>query len=348
MARTPARERVLSALHHQRPDRTPRDFWAEPPALRRLLEHMGVSEEQMLERLGVDIRRIQAVEPEPRPIGGGVLQNMWGERFVYRATPWGPLREDLPGALAGARSFQEIRDFPWPSPDVLDHSGLQGLCRRYDGYAILYGFADVWQRPALVRGWAPFFEDMVERPEWAHALCRRFTDFYLEDYTRAQRASDGRIDLFLLISDLGGQRGPLISPAMFREFALPYIRAMIERIHELGGAVLFHSCGNVASFLPDLIAAGVDILDPIQPVAPEMEPERLRAEYGGRLCFHGGLDTQRLLPFGSPEEVRAEAARYCATLGADGGYILAPAHLFQPDVRPENILAMYDDPDEAA
>ena len=85
----------------------------------------------------------------------------------------------------------------------------------------------------------------------------------------------------------------------------------------------------------------MDVLDPIQPAGPEMAPERLEAEFAGRICFHGGMDMQRLLPHGTPAEVRAEARRYCQVLGRAGGYILGPAHLFQPDVPPENILAVY-------
>jgi len=336
------RERVLMALAHQRPDRTPRDFWAEPAALNRLYAHVGYrDEERLLTELGVDVRRINAVEPEPIRLGNGVYRNMWGEQFVYQQTAWGPMREDLPGALAGASSLEEILSFPWPSCDMLRYDHIPALVRRYERYAVLYGFADVWQRPALVRGWGPFLEDMVERPDWAHALCQRFADFYVEDYTRAQQAAGGRIDLFLLISDLGGQRGPLISLAMFRMFVAPYLQQMIACVHSLGAKVLFHSCGNVEPFIEELIRLGVDALDPIQPVGHAMSPEHLAAKYAGRICFHGGIDTQTLLPFGSPKEVMAEAGRYCTALGAEGGYILAPAHLFQPDVPPENILALY-------
>jgi uroporphyrinogen decarboxylase len=193
-----------------------------------------------------------------------------------------------------------------------------------------------------VRGWENWFLDMIERPEWAHYLSRRFTDFYLEDYTRAAEVSGGRIDLYLLISDLGTQRGPLISRALFREFVAPYLGEMIDRIHGLGARVLFHSCGCIAAFIPDLIALGVDILDPIQPAGPEMAPERLKREFGDRLCFHGGIDMQGVLPHGSPDDVRNEVRRYCGIMGEGGGYILAPAHLFQPDVPPENIVAFYE------
>ena len=336
------RERVLLALQHQEPDRVPRDFWAEPPAMNRLFAHLGhADEERLLRELGVDLRHL-SVEPPARAIGGGVWQTMFGERFVYRDTPWGPMREDLPGALAEAESLAELQAFDWPPPDLLDHAALPALCARHDGFALIYGFADVWQRPALVRGWERFFLDMAERPEWAHLLCRKFTDFYLEDYTRAAAATGGRIDLYLVISDLGSQRGPLISPAMFREFAAPYLSEVFDRIHELGGRAMFHSCGAIERFIPDLIELGVDLLDPIQPIGAEMQPERLKAEYGERLCFHGGIDMQRLLPRGTADEVRTQVRRYCDVLGAGGGYILSPAHLFQPDVPPENILAMYD------
>jgi len=338
-----SRERVLTALAHQQPDRTPRDFWAEEPAWNRLLAHVGCADrEPLLRQLGIDLRHLNAGEPREREVGGGIFQNFWGERYIWQPTPWGPMREDVHGALAGAKSLAELETFAWPTPDQKDYSDLREYCRAHDEYALVYGFADVWQRPALVRGWEGMFLDMVERPDWADFLCRKFTDFYLEDYTRAAEVSRGRIDLYLLISDLGSQHGPLISLPMFRQCVAPYLKEMIDRIHHLGARVLFHSCGAIWLFIPDLIELGVDVLDPIQPVGPDMTPERLKADFGDRLCFHGGIDMQKLLPCGTPEQVRAEVRRYCETLGKGGGYILGPAHFFQPDVPPENVLAVYD------
>ena len=267
------RERVLAALRHEPPDRTPCDFWAEPPTWRRLLAHTGHTRRgQLLDELGVDVRHLETPGLPEREEGQGVFQNAWGERFLYQTTPWGPMREDVEGALARARSLAELEAFPWPAPDCIDRSGLREQCHRLERYALLYGFADVWQRPALVRGWESFMLDMLERPEWVHFLCRKFTDFYLEDYARAAEATQGRIDLYLLISDLGTQRGPLISKALFHEFVAPYLKEMIDRIHGLGGKVLYHSCGLIRPFIPDLIGLGVDILDPIQPTGPEHEP----------------------------------------------------------------------------
>ena len=336
------RERVLTALEHRQPDRTPCDFWAEEPSWKRLLAHVGHDDrDRLLDDLGVDVRHLEVPSPPERAVGNGVCQNFWGERYIYRPTPWGPMREDVRGALAEAESLTDLERFDWPTPGLFDYSTLPGQCRRWEHHALLYGFADVWQRPALVRGWEGMFLDMIERPDWVHFLSRKFTDFYRDDYTRAAAATRGRIDLYLLISDLGGQTGPLMSLAMFREFVAPYLKEMIDCIHGLGARVLFHSCGAIRLFIPDLIALGVDVLDPIQPVTPEMAPERLKADFGAQLSFHGGIDMQHLLPSGSPDEVRDEVRRYCDTLGRGGGYILGPAHLFQPDVPPENVLAVY-------
>jgi uroporphyrinogen decarboxylase len=254
------------------------------------------------------------------------------------------MREDIPGALAAAESLADLEAFPWPTPDERDYSELSRQAREHEGFALVYGFADVWQRPALVRGWEGMFLEMAAHPERVHFLCRKFTDYYLEDYSRAAEATGGRIDLYLLISDLGSQHGPLISLAMFRQFVAPYLGEMARHIHQLGGRVLFHCCGAIDAFIPDLIELGVDVLDPIQPVAPDMAPERLKAKYGDRLSFHDGIDMQKLLPFGTPEQVEAEARSYCEVLGRGGGYILGAAHLFQSDVPTENVLAVYSHP----
>ena len=335
-------ERVLVALRHEQPDRTPCDFWAEPPALKRLYAHLGHSDkDRLLAALGVDVRHLDAPAPAERAVGDGLFQNFWGERFIYNQTPWGPMREDTKGALAGARSFTELEAFPWPTPDCIDRSQLKVQCARYEQYAQLYGFADIWQRPALVRGLENMFLDMAEQPEWVHFLCRKFTDFYLEDYTRAAEITHGRIDLYLVISDLGSQNGPLISMEMFREFIAPYLREMCACIHRLGGRALFHSCGTVWTFISELIACGVDVLDPIQPTCPQMQPENLKRMFGDRLSFHGGMDMQSLLPRASPDVISNTVRHYCAGLGRNGGYILGPAHFFQPDVPPENVLAVY-------
>ncbi|MCL2099848.1 MAG: hypothetical protein FWH24_05385, partial [Oscillospiraceae bacterium] len=253
---------------------------------------------------------------------------------------WGKMREDTYGALYNAVCLDELKAFKWPDNDVMDYSGLREQCRkaREKKLAVRYGFADIWQRAGLARGMENHLIDMAENPEWAHYLSRVFTDFYLEDYRRAWEASGGEIDIFLVISDLGTQRGPLISVSMFDEFVAPYLIEMAELIHGFGAKVMFHSCGNIAAFIPSFISCGVDILNPVQPVDEKMSPESL-ARYSGKICFHGGIDVQRLMPIGTPGEIKREARRCAEIFGA--GYILCPAHFFQPETPPENIIALY-------
>lgn len=337
-----SKERVKAAILHQKPDRTPRDFWAETPTLNRLFDHVGYNDEdRLLRQLDIDIRHLDAKAPQDREVEPGIYQNFWGERYIKKQTPWGQMPEAVPGALARAATFKDLQNFNWPDVEDFDYSGLPEMCDRYRDYSLLYGFADIWQRPALVRGWQGMFLDMTEHPEWVHFLARTFTDFYIRDYTKAAEVTNGQIDIYLLISDLGSQSGPLISPAMFREFIAPYIKEMTEHIHSLGAFVLYHSCGAIYPFINDLIELGIDVLDPIQPTGPEMSPENLKNNFGDRLTFHGGIDMQKLLPTGTPQQIARQARRYCQTIGKEGGYILAPAHFFQPDVPPQNIMALY-------
>ena len=334
-------ERVMAVLGGGRTDRPPFDFWAEEPTLNRLFAYLGHSDlERFLDDMRVDIRAFNAGQPEAKDIGGGVFENMWGERFIYQETGWGKMREDTRGALYNAESMDELEAYAWPDNDVMDYSKLREQVReaRDKKLAVRYGYADIWQRPGLARGIENHLADMLVNPGWAHYLSGVFTDFYLEDYKRAWEASGGEIDIFLVISDLGTQRGPLISGDMFGEFVAPYLIKMAELIHGFGAKLMFHSCGDIAQLIPAIIGCGVDVLDPIQPAGADMSPASL-SKYAGQVCFHGGIDVQRLLPEGTPEQIKREVRAYARTLGA--GYIAGPAHFFQPGTPPENIIALY-------
>ncbi len=172
------RERVRAALEHRQPDRVPRDFWAEEPTWRRLLAHLGHDDrDRLLAQLGIDVRHLRVPALPEHVLEEGLFQNFWGERYIYKETGWGPMREDVKGALAEATSWADLERFPWPTADQLDHSSLAEQCRHYDQYALLYGFADVWQRPGLVRGWEGMFLDMSERPDWVHFLAHNSPTF---------------------------------------------------------------------------------------------------------------------------------------------------------------------------
>jgi len=336
-----SRARVLASIRRENTDRIPYDFWAEEATINRIFNHVGHDDlERILIDFNVDIRHINHIVPKERKIGD-FYRNYWGEQYIYKETPWGRVREDIKGALSDSDSLDEMKTFDWPSHDMFDYSELESLCNKYENYAIIYGNCDIWQRPTLVRGFEKALLDHILHPEIIHFLARKFTDFYKEDYERAYKKCKGRIDIFLIYSDFSGQNGPLISRQMFREFVAPYLKEMIDLIHELGAYCMFHSCGLLYPYINELIELGVDILDPIQPIGESMKPENLLNEFGGRICFHGGIDTQNLLPFGSPDEVEQEVKHYASVFGYKGGYICSPAHFFQPDIPPENIIAFY-------
>ncbi len=337
-----SKERVIKSINHEEVDRVPFDFWIEKPALERLNSFLDIADlDSILDKFKVDIRHIEAHEPKEKKLGK-FYQNFWGERYIYKNSKWGPTREDIPGALSEVKNNKELKDFDWPKNNDFSYAQIGQQCDKYENYAIMYGFADIWQRPCLLRGMENALMDLYINPEWVHFLGRKFTDFYIEDYKNAYKASSGRIDIFLVISDLGTQHAPLISLELFDEFIAPYLIEIVNAIHDLGAFVMYHSCGMVLPFIERLIEIGIDILDPIQPVAPEMSPRNLKDNFGDQLCFHGGIDVQKLLSQGIPEDVKKEIKYYLDTFGKEGGYICSPSHLFQPDIPPENILAFYE------
>ena len=337
------KERVLNCINRLDFDRIPCNFRAEEPTLKRLFEHVGHYDyDKLLCDLHIDTRFVDSIAPGEKDYGD-FIQNYWGERYIYTQSQWGKVRHNLPGVLREAESLQELEDFSWPTVDMMDYSGLKKRCEKYSDYAIIYGSGDIFTRPSLVRDIEPFLIDMHDNPEFVHFLAGKFTDFYIEDYTRAQKESDNGIDIFICYTDLATQRGPFFSPLMFDEFLAPYLKRLADRVHDLGALLFFHTCGESYDFFDRLINCGVDIIDPIQRTSDKMAPERLKADFGSRVCFHGGIDVQTTLPYGTPEEVRAEVRRYIDVFKESGGYICSSAHFMQHDTPPENIIAMYDE-----
>ena len=334
------RERVMAAIDHQPTDRVPADLWAEDEVWERLIRDLGArNRDDVLERFDVDLRYVSPVYP-PETITNGVKQNMWGERWMMTNTPWGMNWEHVNGALADVTSLAEIEAFPWPSCDDVDYSTLARQCDQYEGYAIVYGNADIFERPGLVRGWENLLCDTALNPEWVDCLAKKFLDYFVEDFTRCLEATRGRIDIFWALTDLGTQSGLLQSRETFHRFIAPPIRTLAEMSHDNGVKFMFHSCGAVRELIPDLIELGVDILNPIQPEC--MDVAGLKRNFGKRLSFWGGLGTQTTMPFGTPAEVRTKVQWLAQTLGDGGGYLLAPTHYIEPDVPWENILALRD------
>ena len=339
------RERVLAAVDRRLGDRTPADYKAEPEVNRYMMEHLRVDGyEDLLRRLEVDVRRLEPryVGPPLEQFGDGVFEDYWGIRSKHLKADHGSYDMHVHTPVWDARSVEDLEQHAWPWPDIFDYSVMRQQCARYRDYAVMYEGADLFTRPCILRNMENVMLDMIERPEMAHFLFDKFTAFYCEDIARAMEAAHGGFDIYCEWSDYGTQRALLISIPMFREFLAPYLKRMIDVCHSAGVKFMAHSCGAIRPLIPDLIALGVDVLDPIQVAAQGMEPAALKREFGDKLAFHGGICTQRTLPFGTPDDVRSAVLDRIATLGAGGGYILASSHDLSADTPPENIVAMYD------
>jgi uroporphyrinogen decarboxylase len=193
-----------------------------------------------------------------------------------------------------------------------------------------------------MRGYAASLEDLIVAPDFVEAFLERYLDFWTRLTKAALQALGGLVDLAMVGDDLGTQQGPLLSPALYRRLIKPFHARMVQTIKRFGKPVLLHSCGSVAAFIPDLIDAGFDALNPVQVSARDMDSARLKREFGAQLTFWGGIDTQRVLPRGTPAEVRDEVRRRIADLGPGGGYVLAAVHNIQAEVPVENIVAMWE------
>ncbi len=181
---------------------------------------------------------------------------------------------------------------------------------------------------------------MIDEPQTASRILQRINDFEMEHYRKMLEAGHGMVDILRPHDDYGTQISLLFSIDMWREFFKENTRRLVNLAHQYNAFYQQHSCGAVGELIPEFIECGVDALEPVQKVKG-LEPEYLAKAYGGQIVFHGGIDTQQLLPYGRAEEVKAETARFMDLLGRDGGYILMASQGFEGDVPVENIEAVY-------
>jgi len=307
-----------------------------------LRERRGVSAAAFLE----DALDLQAVAP--RYVGPALAEgtDCWGVRRRPVSYGLGSYDEIEHYPLAEVRTVDDVRGHPWPTTDWFDYESMRpridALSRRGCGIWA-YGWGNIFETAWYMRGFERMFTDFVLQPELAAAIFSRVTDFYVEHYRRLLCAGRGAIDIAMTADDLGSQTGLLMSPAMWREQLMPYHVRLNKAIHEFGVRIAYHSDGAVQSLVGGLIEMGVDILEALQFDAAGMDPIALKRGHGERLCFAGGVSVQHTLPFGTVEDVRRETRRLIDTLGANGGYILGPAHAIQAGTPPENIVAMFDE-----
>ena len=339
------RERVLRALSHKTTDRVPVDFWATPETTEKLRVHFNTrDDEDILRALDIDIRQFQPLYKgviEKRP-DGSYIDEMGVHRRPVK-NEFCVYEEYASSPLGFVESVKDFEDYKWPDIDSFDFESLPGrIGEAHKTYYIKMQTGGLFELAWALRGYEQFLIDMIEAPEIAHYIMGRLTDFYCEYVVRAMRYAGDKYDMVYTYDDIASQNTLLISKDMWKEFIRPYHVKLSGVIRGFGKTVMYHSCGAVYDMIPLLAELPIDVLNPIQPLAAGMDFERIKENFGGGLCFHGGMDIQRLLPYGSVEDVRAAARRAIATLGKGGGYILTSAHYIQADTPVNNILAMYE------
>lgn len=336
------RERWLAVLQRRVPDRVPMDYWSTDEAHDRLKAYLRVDDDRALfERLHID----RPFTVEPRYVGPPIRADRDVYGITYRDVDYGTgvYREVVGNPLARYTSADEIEaNYRWPSADWWDYASIPDQIIGWEDYPIRGGGSEPFLTYKDLRGQEQAFMDLVLNPEMVHYCLDRLFDLAYQNTLRIYEAIPGQVMITYVAEDMGTQEGLLYSPGQIHEFLIPRMKRIMDLAHQAGAYVFHHSDGAIRRILPDMIAAGIDVLNPIQWRCKGMEREGLKRDFGDQLVFHGAMDNQYTLPFGTVEEVRREVEDNLRILGAGGGYILAPCHNIQPVSPPESIVAMYE------
>ena len=349
-----SRERILAAINHQPVDRVPTDIWATPEVWEKLRLRYG-SEGNIQKELHIDgIKDVRPSYIGPAfevecPMDAGqdyqVLYGIWGAGLHWVVNDSGRYLEQTDFPLAHIKTMDQLAGVQWPDADWFDYAAMREEVEHlHPDHVVMSGYMAPVYIHNLLRGMEMSLMDPLLEPEMTHVLMENVCNFLFEYHRRIFETCDGLIDISQVTDDLGSQSGPMFSLEMYRDFYAPHHRRFMKLCRDFGIKVFHHDDGSMRSFLPDLIESGIDILNPVQWTCPGMELDGLKSDYGQKICFHGGIENQRILPFGTPDEVRTEVRHCIDALGKDKtGYILAPCHNLQSITPIENIIAMYDE-----
>jgi uroporphyrinogen decarboxylase len=336
------RERWLAVFRRKKSDRVPMDFWATIEVFDKLKAHLGVTDDEGLwARLHID----RPVTVGPKYAGPPIAEgrDVFGIEYRTVAYEAGTYSEAVRHPLAAYASVAEIgANYTWPTPDWFDYSVIPAQLEGMEHRPVTGGGSEPFLTYKHLRGDVQAFVDLIENPDIVRYCLDKLYGFAYENTRRIFETVPGKVTFSYVAEDLGGQEDLLYSPGQIREFFLPWMRKMIALVHDAGAYAFHHNDGAVRKIIPDLIEAGIDVLNPIQWRCAGMERAGLKRDFGDRLVLHGGVDNQQTLPFGTPDDVRREVLDNLRILGAGGGYILAPCHNIQPVTPVANILALYE------
>lgn len=326
------RERVYRALDHCQTDRVPYHLSYTALARQKLEAYYGTCELD-------DVIGNHIVKYKPRcdDYLVEVGTDLWRDEF---GVVWNRQGNADVGAVANCVfERRSITGYPWPDPHLpCRYSRLSAFIQDNDHrFRVVNLGKSLFERAWSMRGLENILIDMLEAPEFVEDLLDAITEFNLATIAELLRYD---IDAVMFGDDWGAQRGLLFSPSLWQRLIKPCIGQMYAAVKDGGKKVFIHSCGKVQSLFPELIALGVDVFNPFQPEV--MDLVAIKEQYGQQLSFYGGMSIQKIMPFGSPDEVQSEARRLLEVLGRGGGYILAPSHDMPGDIPVENIVALIE------
>ncbi len=360
------RERVRYALNHQEPDRIPVDLGGRVTSIhvqayQKLARHLGLNlpdpqldpffsvmnpHPALLEALGTDFQYLFMQGPEYRRLrtfSDDEYENEWGIRVKVVGIHSQRIGHPLEHATIG-----DLSTYPWPRPD--DPGRVYGLRAQgrqlyeVSDYAIVAApvSGGIFEFGQHLRGMSAFLMDLVSDPDYANRLLDILVDIQIGLWDSFLAEVGDMVEMVQLADDFGAQKSLMISPRTFRQFFKPRYARLINAIKKRTQARVFLHCdGAILKLIPDFIEMGVEVLNPLQPTADGMDPLTIKALYGNDLAFHGAIDNQQLLVKGSPAQVSQAVHQTIQALGPGGGYVLAAAHLLEPDMPVENIMAMF-------
>ena len=341
-------ERILATLERRPVDRIPVDVWLTPEVLDKLRTHFGIEDEYELYRtMGVD--KIAWVFP-------GYGKERFDPNESEGTDPWGVPTETVRSGEATYVEFgtpplgayeepKELDDYAlWPDPERFEYAAARAQAERARsfGFATIGPWVSFFEVYCHLRGMENALVDVAAEPEFLSAALDRIESIQTREMQRYFAELGDCIDIVFISDDMGTQESQLISLEAWQEHFQPRLTRWCELVHQHGKKVLFHTDGAARPFVPYLVEAGVDILNPIQHICPGMDRESLKRDFGEQLIFHGGVENQHVLPHGTTEDVRRETQACLETLGQGGGYIPCSCHNIQAGTPVENVLSMIE------
>lgn len=360
------RDRFLTSIRdHRQPDRVPIDMGSFQSgimgkALVAVLENLNIKypitiyeraqdlaavPELLLKRFGVDTRYVFAVENDVEEFKeGDGYRDCWG---IVKHRPSGVFYYEFKEhPMAAIEDLTGLRKVVWPGTIRKERQAeivQRAIAFQSDGYAVGTTLPGLFEHVMYLVGTEKFMIDMVTNQPFFLSYYERVLEALMSYYEPFLTAIAGHLDFACLYSDFSSQQGPLFSPSYYRQHMRALDKKWVDFVRSKSGAMIaWHTCGAASEFFPDLIELGVALVNPVQVSARGMDPTRLKREFGRDLSFWGGIDTQRVLPFGSPSSVREEVKRRIHEFSGDGGYLLASVHNIQADVPPDNSIAMFE------